>query len=221
MVDLQPLSHRAIVRGLRTLTPHMQDNLKNLLVSVRIPCLPIEYYDKAFLMRVGAKIGRLIKIDEATSLVSRGHFARLCVEVDLDKPLISKFGLRRRVRRLEHEVIHLVCFSCGMFNHRKEECPLVQRTGNEDQEDRMDDTTGEDGNAQGKSLERKITPHINPEVTESYGPWMIARRRSRKSGRKDNSLYRKGKSEEGINRNQSRIRMVGSSSHFVVLRPED
>ena len=56
-----------------------------------------------------------------------------------------------------------------MFNHRKEECPLVQRTGNEDQEERMDDTTSEDGNAQGKSLERKITPLINSEVRRATG----------------------------------------------------
>ena len=62
----------------RSWTPNFdtaQDNLKNLLVWVCIPYLPIEYCDKAFLMRVGAKIGRPIKIDEATSLVSRGQFA--------------------------------------------------------------------------------------------------------------------------------------------------
>ena len=42
-------------------------------------------------MQLGAKFGKPIKIDTAISLVSRGHFARLCVEVDLSKPLISNF----------------------------------------------------------------------------------------------------------------------------------
>ena len=74
-------------------------------------------------MRVGSKIGNPIKVDDATSMVSRGHYARICVEVDLIKPLVSKFRLRRRIRRLEYESIHLICFGCGMYGHRKEECP--------------------------------------------------------------------------------------------------
>ena len=37
-------------------------------------------------MRLGAKLGKPIKIDSATSLASTGYFARLCVEVDLTKP---------------------------------------------------------------------------------------------------------------------------------------
>ena len=95
-----------------------QTNLKSLLVWIRIPCLPIEYYEYSFLMRLGAKFGKPIKIDEATSIVSRRHFARLCVEVDLSKPLISKFRLRQRVRRVEYEGIPMVCFECGRYGHR-------------------------------------------------------------------------------------------------------
>ena len=51
-----------------------KNDLKNLLVCVRILCLSIEYCDMSFLMIVGEKISKLVKIDEATSLVSRGHF---------------------------------------------------------------------------------------------------------------------------------------------------
>ena len=58
-----------------------------------------------------------VKIDEAISLVSRDHFLCICMEIDLEKPLISKFQLRRKVRKIEYEGIHLVCFSCGRFNH--------------------------------------------------------------------------------------------------------
>ena len=76
---------------------------------------------------MGLKIGTLIRINDATSLVSRGHFAHICVEVDLAKPLVSKFMHRRRVRRIEYEGIHLVCFGCGMYGHRKENYPMVQK----------------------------------------------------------------------------------------------
>ena len=75
-----------------------QNLLGNLLVWVRIPCLPIEYFDFNFLMRVGSKLGKLVKVDDATSVVSRGHYARICVEVDLMRSLVSKFRLRRRIR---------------------------------------------------------------------------------------------------------------------------
>ena len=85
---------------------------------VRILCLPIEYYDQAFLMKVGERIGKPVIIDDATSLGFRGNFARLFIEVDLQKPLVSKFKLHRKVRRLEYEGIHLICFTCGRYNHR-------------------------------------------------------------------------------------------------------
>ena len=80
-------------------------------------------------MGVGKNIGRPIKVDEATSLVSRCHFAGMCVEVDLEKPLMSKFEFHRKVRRVEYEGIHLICFNCGRYNHGKEECPLVLQNG--------------------------------------------------------------------------------------------
>ena len=75
-------------------------------------------------MRVGSKIGKLIRVDNATSTMSRGNYTRICVEVDLLKPLVSKFKLRRRIRKLEYVGIQLVCFGCGMSGHRKETCPF-------------------------------------------------------------------------------------------------
>ena len=54
------------------------------------------------------------------SLVYKGLYARICVEVELQKPLVSKFMLRKRVRRLEYEGIHMVCFGCGRYGYRKE-----------------------------------------------------------------------------------------------------
>ena len=52
-----------------------QDVMEKILVWVKIPCLPIEYYDREFLMRLSAKIGNPMKIDTNTSEVSRGKFA--------------------------------------------------------------------------------------------------------------------------------------------------
>lgn len=67
------------------------------VVGARIPNLPIEYYDKPFLDRIGNRIGRTVKIDTNIEEGRHEKFARLSVEVDLTKSLILKFRFRRRI----------------------------------------------------------------------------------------------------------------------------
>jgi predicted metal-binding protein len=52
------------------------------------------------------------------------------MEVDLTKPLLAKFQLRRRVRKIVYEGLHLICFHCGQYGHRKEACPHIQHAAN-------------------------------------------------------------------------------------------
>ncbi|CAN1181079.1 hypothetical protein LINPERHAP2_LOCUS35156 [Linum perenne] len=73
---------------------------------VRLPSLPVEYFDPDILTMIGDKIGKTIRLDNTTMSGTRGNFARICVEIDLDKPLLSKYRLRRRVRRVEYEGLH-------------------------------------------------------------------------------------------------------------------
>lgn len=61
--------------------------ITSLPVWVRILLLPIEYYSEGWLRRVGNRIGRMIKVDATTLIPSRGKIIRVCVEVDLKKPL--------------------------------------------------------------------------------------------------------------------------------------
>ncbi|CAN1129884.1 hypothetical protein LINPERHAP2_LOCUS5504 [Linum perenne] len=42
---------------------------------------------------IGDKIGRTIWVDHTTLVGTRANFARLCVEVDLHKPLLFKYRL--------------------------------------------------------------------------------------------------------------------------------
>lgn len=65
-----------------------------------LPNLPIEYYDKGFLLRMGSRIGCSVKVDEAalqaevdeaTLQAARGKYTRICVKVDFSKPFLSKF----------------------------------------------------------------------------------------------------------------------------------
>ncbi|KAJ6964798.1 hypothetical protein NC652_002892 [Populus alba x Populus x berolinensis] len=78
----------------------------------------MEYYDNSVLWTIGNKIGKTLKVNKATSIGMRGNYARICVEVDLTKPLLAKFKLRRRVRRIIYEGLHLICFQYGQYRHK-------------------------------------------------------------------------------------------------------
>ncbi|XP_026385373.1 uncharacterized protein LOC113280965 isoform X5 [Papaver somniferum] len=78
-------------------------SVNTTVVWARLPELPLEYFDKTVLEKVGAKIGRLIKVDATTEHVLRGKFARVCVEVSTDKPLVPLVKIGRVLQKVEYE----------------------------------------------------------------------------------------------------------------------
>lgn len=127
------LDHYLIVKEWIPNFDPFTDKTESMIVWVRFPCLSVEYFDYNFLMKVGKKIGRPINIDTATSLVSRASFARICVEVDITKPLLSKFMLRRRVQPIVYEGLHLICFKCGVYGHNVDSCSKNQNAENSEE----------------------------------------------------------------------------------------
>ncbi|CAL1377259.1 unnamed protein product [Linum trigynum] len=77
-----------------------EEELTHTLVWARLPKLQLDYYDEELLRSIGNSLGRFIKMDEATRLAIRGHFARICAEVNLAKSLICKYLLERRKSRV-------------------------------------------------------------------------------------------------------------------------
>ncbi|KAJ9152791.1 hypothetical protein P3X46_026312 [Hevea brasiliensis] len=96
------------------------------MVWVQIPDLPIEYFNKSFLLKVGNKIGRTVPVDDTTLQATQGKYARVCVEVDLSKSLLLKFCLRHRIKRIEYKGVHQICFSCNCYGHWVDECKLTK-----------------------------------------------------------------------------------------------
>ena len=75
-----------------------EDKVTKLTAWVRIPKVSVEYFNKHFLLhKIGQKIGRVLRVDSTIENVERGQYTRMCVEVDLTKPLLSKFRLNGRV----------------------------------------------------------------------------------------------------------------------------
>ncbi|KAI9099168.1 hypothetical protein K1719_024935 [Acacia pycnantha] len=69
-------------------------------------------------------IRKMIKVDLSTSIYDKGRFARICVEIDLKKPLVPTYMVFGDERPIIYEGLHHVCFACGKYGHQKSECPL-------------------------------------------------------------------------------------------------
>ncbi|XP_058765607.1 uncharacterized protein LOC131639119 [Vicia villosa] len=89
------------------------DTISEVAVWVRIAGLPIEYYCPKALTRFGNRIGRAIKIDRTTTKQERGKYARICVAVNLAKPLLGMFQIDGSSYKIEYEGLHLLCLVCG------------------------------------------------------------------------------------------------------------
>lgn len=61
-------------------------------------------------------------MDKNTLIQEKGKYARLCVEVDLTKPLLAMFSIKGRKCKLEYQGLHLLCVNYGRFGHYKDLC---------------------------------------------------------------------------------------------------
>ncbi|QHN94893.1 Transposon TX1 uncharacterized [Arachis hypogaea] len=78
--------------------------INKIAAWVRLPNIPIEYYDKRFLGTVGDHIEKTLKVDMNTANQLRGNFVCQCVELDLSRPLNAKYmGLLQPWRVKEKE----------------------------------------------------------------------------------------------------------------------
>ncbi|KAK7286716.1 hypothetical protein RJT34_21918 [Clitoria ternatea] len=61
-------------------------------------------------------------VDHLTSIHYRGHFPRICVEVNLQRQLVPRISMLGHELNLEYEGLHLICFKCGRYGHRSDAC---------------------------------------------------------------------------------------------------
>ncbi|KAI9111318.1 hypothetical protein K1719_017730 [Acacia pycnantha] len=119
--------HYLIVQRWRpNFNPWKADLTCNIAAWIRLPDVPFEFYNVESLRRIGNMIGRMIKIDHSTSIYDKGGFTRICVEINLQKPLLPTYMVFEEERSIIYEGLHQVCFMCGKYRHQKHTCPLNQ-----------------------------------------------------------------------------------------------
>ncbi|XP_021729789.1 uncharacterized protein LOC110696746 [Chenopodium quinoa] len=167
-----------------------------MAVWIRFPNLPVEYYDKLALFDIAKLVRKSIRVDYATDKTTRGRYARVCVEVNLNNPSVTKLWIGGAWQSVVFENITSLCFSCGRVWHSKDQCAspsLNSCSGAENQSDESPVLPAPSSNPKGlagPSYPAHCTPHsvACQDVTlikelgySDYGPWtLVTNRRSNK-----------------------------------------
>nr|POF11041.1 uncharacterized protein CFP56_13557 [Quercus suber] len=100
-------------------------NVSSIAIWIRLNELPIEYYHAEALHQIGKMIGNVLRVDTHTASEMRGRFARLCVQVDVNKPLATSILIDKFEQPICYEGIHKLCFVCGRMGLTQEFRPQV------------------------------------------------------------------------------------------------
>ncbi|KAE8672386.1 PLASMODESMATA CALLOSE-BINDING PROTEIN 3 [Hibiscus syriacus] len=145
-------------------------------VWINILGLPIEYFDEGILVNIGKLVGTPLKVDYRTVWATRGRFARICVEIELNKPLLSKVRIGKYTFNTEYEGLHMICFKCGMVGHKEDQCS-TRHSENMQQEGTQEIQTvaeGEEVQDQGNQKDNVTDP---PNKTGQFRPWTLVQRK--------------------------------------------
>ena len=77
--------------------------VSSLVAWIRPLELPIEFFHLDILRSIGNKIGKFIRIDDITIHIARGRFARLCVQLDMDKPIWNHVIIGHFTQHIQYE----------------------------------------------------------------------------------------------------------------------
>ena len=191
-------------------------------VCVRLPELPFEYYDPGVLKEIGNAIGLVLRVDSNTASEARGHFVRICIQVNLDKPLVTSILLEGIVQEVLYEGINTLCFSFGRVGHRKDFCPFTikEKTPNSEMEGSSSHADKADLCSEASDCSQevgKVDVDLKGDGAETYGPWLLVKRK--KTGVKSKG-FRNSKQGVGVGPDKGLFRNNETASRQVPLARE-
>ncbi|CAI0435628.1 unnamed protein product [Linum tenue] len=90
--------------------------ISSTLVWARLLDIPIHYFHQVAVMKIGSRIGKPIRVDQATSCGARSDYARVCVQVDITRPLLSQFTIKGKKYFIQYEGLEKICLKCGTYS---------------------------------------------------------------------------------------------------------
>nr|POE89719.1 uncharacterized protein CFP56_49491 [Quercus suber]POE89722.1 uncharacterized protein CFP56_49494 [Quercus suber] len=159
-------------------------NVSSMAVWIRLNELLIEYYNAKALHQIGKSIGNVLRVDTHTATETKGKFARLCVQIVVNKPLVTAILIGKFEQPVCYEGIQKLCFGCGRVGHQKNICPYTIR---HDSSERMPEGSvpsspcekhAPDKAKIGQGINESVNGSVNEEASEStYGPWVVVARK--------------------------------------------
>ncbi|CAN1152854.1 hypothetical protein LINPERHAP2_LOCUS19015 [Linum perenne] len=153
-----------------------EEAIQKILTWVRLPKLPIHFFNHTAVNRIGNHIGKTIRMDLATAEGARARYARVCVEIDLSKPLLGKYMIGDRVFYVEYESIENICYECGFYGHKIGSCPSSKSSIPEDVPSNVE----------------KVSEHKETEEGDT-GSWMVVTRKQKKRAPQNRATSHSGK----------------------------
>nr|XP_023918488.1 uncharacterized protein LOC112030039 [Quercus suber]POF02866.1 uncharacterized protein CFP56_10923 [Quercus suber] len=167
-------------------------NISSVAVWVRLNELPIEYYNAEALKHIGNAIGNMLRVDTFIASESRGRFARLCIQIDVEKPLVTAILIGKHEQSVAYKGIQNLCFECGRLGHRREACPYLVRQHSPIRETEVE--VESKGNDQSCSMheQEQTSAEVGPDIVVqeivqkdrtqdvrggTYVPWVVVARR--------------------------------------------
>lgn len=98
------------------------------VIWIRLPELPMEFYDHSILAHIGQKLGKLVKTDVCTSKTLRGRYARICVEIDIGTLIRKHILIGQHKQFLVYEGQDILCLTCGVLGPTSHMCKIPAQT---------------------------------------------------------------------------------------------
>ncbi|KAF3972461.1 hypothetical protein CMV_004032 [Castanea mollissima] len=107
-------------------------NVSLIAVWIRLCELPIELYDAEVLKQIGESIGKVLRIVSHMAMEARGKYARLCIQIDVNKPQVEAcpYIIRKEKESLSPtEEVEKSCSDVSREKHVEQPTLSVQYMG--------------------------------------------------------------------------------------------
>lgn len=161
-----------------------KDIINRAPIWVRLPGLPMEFWDREIIISIASKANKVLRLDENCLSLNRSIYARACVEVDLANSLspgtnvCDSEGVDLLFQHFVYEKIPTMCFGCERIGHQILNCDSKMQGENLK-------VHANSSSAEGVDVVMEETSFLSPEISSEqsiYGPWIQVK--GRKPSRK-------------------------------------